>query len=116
MWVHGQRDELAPRQVSRHPLHLVRVDVRGGTFDGCWQVQDDLSVRSRLPDIHDGLADVEGELRFSVNEDLRRVLVAEHCLVTKNFLCCNHDLARSLNRERYGFFLAIAEDHVAEHW
>src|SRR3984957_153456 len=49
----------------------------GGASDGARQVEDDLAVLGRLPEVHHGLAGLQGEVQLGVHEDLGRVLVAE---------------------------------------
>ena len=112
--VHGQADVLAARQVPRHPLDLVRVDVRGGALDRAGQVEDDLPAGTRLPDVHHRLADLAGEVQLGVHEDLGRVLVAEVSSVAEDLLRIVHDVPGAVDRELLGLFPRVAEDHLAE--
>src|ERR1019366_8042313 len=69
--VHRQADVLAPAQVPAHPLDLVGVDVGRGALDRAGQVEHDLAVRARLPDVHHRLADLQREIELGVHEDFR---------------------------------------------
>src|SRR5690606_5056189 len=62
-----------PREVPAHPFDLVSVHVGRRVFDRGRQVQDDLVVRRRLPDVGNRLADLQGEFEFGARETLRRV-------------------------------------------
>ncbi len=70
-------DRVASRDVPTEPLELVGVDVRGRHLDRRRQVQDDLPVGPRLPDVHDPLADLERVVHLRADERLRRVLEAD---------------------------------------
>ena len=74
--VHREDDRLAAREVPRHPLDLVGVDVRRRHLDGRGQVDDHRLRRRRLPDVGDRVADLGGEVELGPGEALRRVLVA----------------------------------------
>ena len=75
--VQGDADVLAVTDVAAEVLNLVGVGVRGAHLDGGRQVEDDLAVRTGLPDVHDGMADLDGEVRGGLAEDFRGVLVTE---------------------------------------
>ena len=115
MRVHGQRHVLAAAQVAAHPLDLISEHVRGRTLDRGGQVQDNLASLARLPDVHDGLADLEGEIQLSIHENFRRILETEDRLITQALLSLRNNLARTglgqLNRLR----LISVEDDLAEH-
>ena len=75
--VQRDRDVLTVADVPAEPLDLVGVDVGRGHLDRRRQVQDDLPAIRRFPDVHHGVADLDGELQLGAGEDLRGVLVAE---------------------------------------
>ena len=75
--VQGDADILAVTDGAAEVLDLIGVGVRGAHLDGGRQVEDDLAVRTGLPDVHDGMADLDGEVGGGLAEDLRRVLVTE---------------------------------------
>src|SRR6185437_864630 len=112
--VHEQADVLAPRQVARHPLDLVRVDVRGGALDRAGQVEDDLPARARLPDVHDRLAGLQGEVELGVHEDLGRVLVAEVGGVAEDLLRVAHHVPGAVDGELLALVTTDAEHDLAE--
>ena len=112
--VHRQADVLAAGQVAAHPLDLVRVHVRRGPLDGARQVEDDLAAGPWLPDVHDRLAGLQGEVQLGVHEDLWRVLVAEVGAVAEDLLRVLHDVPGALDRERLALLAADAEHHLAE--
>lgn len=112
--VHGQAHILAAGQVAAHPLDLVGVHVRGGALDRGGQVEDDLPVRTRLVDVHDGFAHFECELQLGVDEDLRRVLVAEVLGVLEVLLGELQDGAGAFHRDALALFAVHAEDDAAE--
>ena len=64
-------------QYLAHIFYLLCVNVREALLDGNGQVDDDLPVRGRLPDIDYRVAYLCGELRLSSGEALRGVLKAE---------------------------------------
>ena len=111
--VHGQAHVLAAGQVPAHPLDLVGVDVRRGPLDRARQVEDDLPARAGLPDVHDGLADLQGEVQLGVHEDLGRVLVAEVGAV-QVLLGVLHHVPGALDGERLALLAVDAEHHLAE--
>ena len=74
MGMQGDDERIAPGEVASHPLDGVGVDVRGRHFDGGRQVDDDLAVGSRLPDIGHGIADLDGEVEFGAGVGLGGVL------------------------------------------
>ncbi len=54
--------------MAAHPLNLVGVHVGGGVFDGRGEIEDDLVVGGRSPDIGDGFADFQGEIELGAGE------------------------------------------------
>jgi hypothetical protein len=75
--VQGNDRAVAARQVRAHPLDLVGVDVGRGVFDGGGEVEDDLVLNRWLPDVGDGLADLQGELEFGAGEAFRGIFEAD---------------------------------------
>ncbi|GAA5706153.1 hypothetical protein Save01_07009 [Streptomyces avermitilis] len=112
--VHGQADVLAAGQVAAHPLEAVRVRRRRRALDGGRQVEDDLAVRSGLPDVHDGLADLQGEVQLGVGEDLGAVLVAEGGALVQQLLRVLHDQPGAVDGDLLDLVLGAAEDDPAE--
>jgi hypothetical protein len=112
--VHGQTDVLAARQVPRHPLEAVRVRRRRRALHRGGQVEDDLAARTRLPDVHDGLADLQGEVQLGVREDLGAVLVAEGRLRAQQLLGVLHHQPRTVDGDLLDVVLGTAEDDPAE--
>ena len=53
---------LTVAQVLTKPLDLVRVNICGRDFDGDRQIQDNLVLRCRLPDIDDRFADLKSKI------------------------------------------------------
>ena len=53
---------LTVAQVLTKPLDLVRVNIWGRDFDGDRQIQDNLVLRCRLPDIDDRFADLKSKI------------------------------------------------------
>ena len=74
MGVHAEGNVLAAAEVAAEIFNLVGVAVRGAGFDGIRQVEDDFAPRPRLPDLADGLADLDGKIRLRLGEALRRIL------------------------------------------
>jgi hypothetical protein len=71
MGVEGDMDLVAAvfcGELIGEPFDLVGVDVGGGPFDGGGKVEDDGFFGGGLPDVHDGLADLEGEIEFGIGE------------------------------------------------
>ena len=85
--VQADRGELAAGELAVEPLDLVGVHVRRGHLDGRRQVEDHLAAVVGLPDVGDGLADLDGELQLGGGEDLRLVLGADDRLVEEFSLC-----------------------------
>ncbi len=66
--------ELVPvRQIAVHPFDLVRIDIRARHLDRRRQVDDDLVLHRRLPDIHDGGAHLAGILQLRLGKAFRRI-------------------------------------------
>ena len=112
--VGGQDHVFAPRQVPAHPLDLVGVYVGGGTLNGGGQVEDDLAIIGRLPDVHDRFADLEGKVEFGVDKDLGGILVADDDVVIHDLFQVVHNVAGAVNGELLRGFLVIAKHDVAE--
>ncbi len=114
--VHRQRDVLAPGQTAADPLDLVGIHVGRGALDGARQVEHNLPARTRLPDVHDRLADLQREVELGVHEDLGRVLIAE-VGAGQVLVGVLNDRAGALDRDRLALLPAIAgpaEHHAAE--
>ncbi len=73
--VERQHDGIPPAYVAQEPLDLIGVHVGGRHLDGGGQVQDHRPGRSRLPHVHDPLADLHREVELGAGEALRGVLV-----------------------------------------
>ena len=113
--VDGQGHKLAAAQVAAHPLDLVSEHVGRGALDSGRQVEHDLAPLARLPHVHDGLADLEGEIELGVHKNLRGVFETEDRLVPQALLSLRNNLARTglgeLNRLR----LVRVEHNLPEH-
>ena len=72
----GENDVLAVLHVLVEILDLLRVDVRHGVFHRGGKVDDGLPVRRGLPDIEDGVDDLERVLGLGAREALGRILEA----------------------------------------
>ena len=68
---------IAPRQMADEPLDLVRVHVGHRDLHGVGKIQDHLGVGRGLPHVHDGRADLDGELDLGGGEAFRRILEAD---------------------------------------
>jgi hypothetical protein len=77
--VRVQRDEraVAAGEVGAHPLDLVGVDVGRGVFDRGGQIEDDLVLDGRLPDVGDRLTDLQGKLELRAGEAFGRIFEAQ---------------------------------------
>ena len=75
--VQGQHDAVAVRDMPQEPLDGVGIEVRGVHLDRRRQVQDELLLGRRLDDVHDRLADLDGELHLGARVALGRVLVED---------------------------------------
>jgi hypothetical protein len=75
--VQAQHDGLAVLDGAAEPLDDVGVHVGAVHLDGGGQVEDHRTIGCRLDDVHDRLADLDGELGLGAGEALRRVLVAD---------------------------------------
>jgi len=71
--VQRENREGASCQVAGHPLDLVGVDVWRGVFDCGGEVENDFILRSRLPDVRDGFANLQGKIEFRAREAFGRV-------------------------------------------
>ena len=85
-----KHDVLPVLQIVGDVLDLVCIDTWHGKLHRRRQIDDGLAVRCRLPDIEDGIADLERILRLRPGEALRTVLKAV-------FLAC---LVRQLLQKR----------------
>ena len=110
-----QRDhhELPVVDVAAEVLDLVGVGVRGGTLHGGRQVEDDLPVLVRLPDLRHGIAHLDGEIRRGLGEDLGAVLVSELDL-TQVLVRVFHDQFGTSRGEVHALGLVDAENHPPE--
>ena len=106
-------DIFASAQASGHELNLVRVNIRSGTLNGRRQVQNDLSIWSRLPNVHHRFANLQGKILLCIDEDLRRVLQAHHGAFEQLFSLI-HDPLHPAGCQRNGGCFVIAEDNFAE--
>ena len=97
---------------AAHPLDLVGVDVWRRALDGGGQVEDDLSTRTRLPDVHHCFAYLDSEIEFGVDENLRRVLVAEGLGRTQQPLGVLHHVPSAIGGQRHRLGRAVAEHHA----
>ena len=77
MGVEGNDNVVPVFQILRHELHLIGINVGHGDRDSDGEVDDDLPLRSGLPDIEDGVADVKGKLHFGAGEAFGGILIAE---------------------------------------
>src|SRR4051794_33250559 len=75
--VQAQHDRVAVGEVAVHPLDLVGVDRGLGHLDGGRQVDDRRPVDRGLPDVVDGVADLDGEVELGAGERLGGVLEAD---------------------------------------
>src|SRR5690606_13109918 len=73
--VHADDDAVAIAHIATEPFDLIGVHIGRGRLDGGRQIEDDLLFRGGLPDVHDGVADFQRELRLGGAEDFRRVFV-----------------------------------------
>ena len=79
MWVQVDDHRFAIANGATEPLDHIAVDVRRVALDRGGQVEDQRLVGCGLDDLHDGLADADGELRLGEGEALGGVLVADLC-------------------------------------
>ncbi|MGX1483234.1 hypothetical protein RKD45_002310 [Streptomyces griseus] len=112
--VDRQADVRAAGQVAGHPLEPVRVGGGRRTLHGGGQVEDDLAALLGLPDVADGLADLQGEVQLGVGEDLGAVLVAEDRLVAQDLVGVLHDQPGAVHGDLLDLLLRAAEDHTAK--
>ena len=101
------------RHVAAHPFDLVRVNVRHRHLDGVRQIQDHLPLRRRLPDVHDGFADLHRELHLGRGEAFRRILqastsVPDQARQTRSLTHC-----APRDGDLHDLRLLEAEDHAA---
>ena len=68
--VERERGEMAADQVAGHPLDLIGMDIRRRVFDRGREVENDLILGSRLPDIGHCLANLQGKIEFRARETL----------------------------------------------
>src|SRR5258707_3700933 len=74
MRMDAQDDRVTPADMPVNPLDTIGVHIGRRQFDRCWQVDDHLPSRRRLPHVVDGLADLKGVIEFGAREILGRVL------------------------------------------
>ena len=75
--VQRENDRVAVLHVAQEAFDHVGVEVGGRHLDRRRQVEDQRVVRGRLDDVHDGLADLDGEVGFGAGVGLGRVLEAD---------------------------------------
>ena len=66
--VQGDDHGVAMADVAAHPFDLISMNIGQAPFDGVGQVEDDFFFRSRLPNIHHGMATLEREVEFGIAE------------------------------------------------
>ncbi len=98
--------------VAVEPFDLVGVDVRRGALHGGRQVEDDLVVRGRLPDVDHRVADLHRELQLGRAEDFRRVL--ERPLGIRLLGGQLLDQFRGVGGDVHDALLVLVEDDAAE--
>ena len=77
MRMEGNDDVLPIVQVSAHVFNLVGIHMRHGHFHGGRQIDDDLFLCRRLPDIDNLVADLCSEIHFRTGKAFRRIFEAE---------------------------------------
>ena len=71
--VDADHDVFAAGEFAAEVFDLVSVEVRRAGLHRVRQVEDDFAPCPRLPDVADGFADGDGEIRLGLRETLRRV-------------------------------------------
>ena len=111
--VQRDRHELPVFDVAAEVLDLVSVGVRGGALDRGRQVEDDLAVVVRLPNLRDGIAHLDGEIGRGLGEDLGAVLISELDLPQVLFRIF-HDHFGASRGQAHALGLIDAKDHPPE--
>ena len=103
----GQNYAVSAVQVFAHVFHLVGEYMGHGHFHGRRQVDDDLVLRRGFPDIDDGVANLQRELRLCAGETLGRIFKFE---VSVRVSGCDfiHQF-RTVGGDFNDFFLILAE-------
>lgn len=113
--VQGDADFLALRDVPSEVLNLVGVDVGGGHFDGCREVEDDGVGFGGLPCGLDGLTDADGEVEAGIGEGLWREFVSPlGPLCLRVILGEETDELGAVHCECKGLLLTHSEDDPTE--
>ena len=78
--VEGNDDVFAVLQVFVHVFDLCSIDMGHGMRDGDGEVDDDLIVRSRIPDVENGVGDLKCELGLGTREAFGGILEGDMTL------------------------------------
>ena len=105
-----QDDVVTVFQVLRDIGDLGGKDVRHGHLHRRRQVDDGLAVCRRLPNVEDGVADVEGIFRFGTGKAFRRIFEA---VVGTGFFRQFFQQGRPFNGNLLNLFLRFVEDLLA---
>ncbi|AIY16786.1 hypothetical protein KR76_08400 [Pimelobacter simplex] len=124
--VHRQDDAVATRQALVHVLDLVGVDVRRRDLHRGRQVEDHRALGRGVPQVRDGVAHVEDEVRLGQVEDLGRELepyvgqpvaqledvarARQHQLLQRRLRVPQDDVAPGRRRRR----VEVDDDRVAQ--
>jgi hypothetical protein len=111
--VQGEDDAVATGDVAVEPLDLVGVDVRRRHLHGRRQVQHDLVLRRRLPDVHHRVADLDGVVELGAGEGLRAVLEPHRRLRPQQRLGVLHAPLGTTNGNVLDAVLVQPEHHAA---
>ena len=74
VWMQGQDNGVAAREVAVHPLDGIGIHIRSRHFDGGGEVQNHLPVGRWLPHVGHRVTDLEGEFQFGAGVGLGGVL------------------------------------------
>ena len=112
MRMQRQHDAVAPLEIAMHPFDLVGIDVGRRHFDGRRQVDDDLALGPRFPDLGHRIDDFLGEIELGARKDFGTVLEGPvgRGLRGRELL----DLVRAFGGDRLDALLALLEDDLAE--
>ena len=109
--MHREHDVAPPRDAPVHPLDLVGVHVGRRGFDRGRQVDDQLSLRARVPSLDHGVHDLHGEIELGGAEALGRILERDLGLRQGCRLLAHR--ARSVHRQLAHLRAAHAEHDLA---
>ncbi|MCY1409165.1 hypothetical protein D9M71_245040 [compost metagenome] len=112
MGVQADDHAVTARHIAAEPFDLVGVDVRRRDFDGGRQVEDDLVLGGRVPDVDHRVADFLGELQFGGAEGFRRVL--EGPLGFRLLSGVFDEQLGSVHGDLFHAVLVLVEDNAAE--